>query len=107
MMDLLQIYFIAFVIAFLVFLITYLVGKRYENIATACWNSATDAATLNSGVILLIHVVGKLFKIEWLVLKDDYVLLVAIFIAGLLIIGSSIDKLSGNETRSKNNGKTH
>lgn len=93
MISILQIYFLGLLGSFLLFLIVYFCQKRYEKTIDLCWQSINDAITLNSGAIILIHLIGKIFKIETLALSDDYALYAALLISSLLIFASSIDKL--------------
>lgn len=66
-----------------------------------------DAITLCSGVTLLAYLVGRVFQIEYLTKIDEFALTIGLLVAGLVIIGGSIDKLrrkkDDKEKNSKNN----
>jgi membrane protease YdiL (CAAX protease family) len=105
MISLLQLEFIVLVACFLLFLIVYIKQKKFAHTKDLIWDSIIDAVTLNSGIILLMFLIGKVFKIPYLSAIDDFALYIGLLIAGLVIIGGSVDKLRGNKNDKKKKRK--
>ena len=97
MISLLQVEFIILIIGFVILLGFYIKQKRFNKIKDLIWDSIIDAITLNSGVILLLFLIGKVFDINYLSEIDDFALYLGLLIAGLVIIGGSIDKIRGKK----------
>jgi|SRR3989338_7756190 len=101
MISLLQLEFIILIVCCVIFIAIYIKQKRFKKTKDLIWDSIMDAVTLCSGIILLLFLVGSVFKIGYLSSIDDFVLYIGLLIAGSGIISGSIDKIRG-----KQNGKS-
>ena len=86
-------YFGLLLFLFVVHMIVYSIQKRYKLIKDRVWESITDSFTLNSGIIVLLYLAGKVFNIAYLSFIDDYSLYASLLLSGLVVIGGAIDKL--------------
>jgi len=100
MISLLQLEFIILIICCIIFIVTYIIQKRFEKTKDLIWDSIINAITLCSGIILLLFLIGSVFKINYLSSIDDFLLYTGLLIAGSGIISGSIENLRG-----KNHGK--
>lgn len=105
MISLLQLEFLLLGLSILIFFIKYWVQKKYKKIKDLIWDCVIEGITLNSGVIILLYLTGRLFNIEYLSSIDEYALYVGLLIGGLAIVGGSVDKLI-KKRRNKNAKKT-
>ncbi|MBT4539741.1 hypothetical protein HOC32_05625 [Candidatus Woesearchaeota archaeon] len=101
MITFFQLSFVILFILFLVFLVIYGKQKKFKDTRDLVWKSIIDAMTLNSGIIVLLYVVGKVFIWEYLTEIDNYALYIALIIAGLVIIADAIDKIKSKKEVSK------
>ena len=93
MITFFQLSFVTLFVLFLVFLVIYGKQRKFKDIRDLVWKSIIDAITLNSGIIVLLYVAGKVFIWEYLTEIDNYALYIALIIAGLVIIADAIDKI--------------
>ena len=110
MINLLQLYFVLLLLIFLLHIIVYRIQKKFKLIKDLVWESITDAFTLNSGIIVMLYLAGKVFNIAYFSIIDDYSLYAALLLSGLVVIGGSIDKLFNikkDKGKDEKNNKAH
>jgi hypothetical protein len=102
-LSLLQLEFLILIACLIIFIVIYAIHKKFKTTKDLIWDSIMDAITLCSGIILLLYLIGKVFQIEYLNKIDDFSLIIGLLIAGLVIIGGSIDKIRGKKNEKETN----
>ncbi len=93
MITSLQLIVLLLLISFIFILIVYIVKKKFKSIKDLVWDSIFDAATLNSGFIILFFLIGKLFNVPLFQQIDDYSLIFGLIVSMVVIFTGIIEKL--------------
>ena len=101
MVTQIQLFVILFSICFLIFGLRYFYIKKSKSFQELAWDSFTDALTLNSGIIILLYTYGLVSGNEYFSKIDNYSLIIALILAGIVTIGGSLDKLKKNGKEEK------
>jgi|SRR3989344_6634583 len=101
MITFFQLSFIILLVLFIILLIIYGKQKRFKDVKELVWKAIFDAIGLNSGILILLYVSGKIFTLNYFTEVDNYALYIALIIAGFIIVADAIDKVLNKKEVSK------